>query len=239
MRIDVAFTAGERGGSAVSGRTAVVVDVLRATSTIVHALVNGAKHVIPVATVAEAAVKKNELGRDTALLCGERGGDPISGFDLGNSPPQFTRDVVAGRTLVMTTTNGTPALLSTSGARTCLVASLLNVDAVARRIVQLGNDVIIVCSGREGHFALEDAVCAGILVHRVRTAGGVRLRLDDGARAAITLAGHSQDLETTLLRSAAGRDLRRLGRGNDVTFCAQLDLHDAVPVFEQHRIELS
>ncbi len=239
MRIDVAFTPGERGGPAVSGRTAVVVDVLRATSTIVHALVNGAKHIIPVATVAEAAMKKNELGRDTALLCGERGAEPIPGFDLGNAPPEFTADVVGGRTLVMTTTNGTPALLSATGASICLVAALLNVDAVTRRIIEIGDDVMIICSGREGSFALEDAVCAGVLVHRVRAGSGRKPSLDDGAVAAMVLAGRSRDLGATLRRSAAGRALHRLGRGEDVTFCAQLDLHDAVPVFGQHRIELS
>lgn len=238
MRIDVAFTANERGSPAVSGRTAVVLDVLRATSTIVHALVNGAKRVIPVAAVEEAVAKKNELGRDTALLCGERGGEMIPGFDLGNSPLEFTRDAVAGRTLVMTTTNGTPALLAATGAGACLIAALLNVEAVAQRVVERGDDVLILCAGREGRFALEDAVCAGVLVQRVRAVGRAPLRLDDGARAAITLAGRGTSLETTLRRSAAGRGLRRIGRGDDIAFCAQLDLHNVVPVFEQHRIEL-
>ncbi|MEO5510319.1 MAG: 2-phosphosulfolactate phosphatase [Longimicrobiales bacterium] len=239
MKIDVAFTAGESGGSALTDRTAVVIDVLRATSTIVHALVNGAKHVLPVGTVAEAAMKKNELGRDTALLCGERGAEPIPGFDLGNAPAEFTAEAVGGRMLVMTTTNGTPALVATSGAKICLVAALLNVDAVARRIIEIGNDVTIVCAGREGRFALEDAVCAGVLVQRLRTARRVPLQLDDGAHAALTLASRSRDMRATLRRSAAGRALRELGRGDDVTFCAQVDLHDAVPVFEQYRIELS
>jgi 2-phosphosulfolactate phosphatase len=239
VKVDVAFTSSERGSPAVNGRTAVVVDVLRATSTIVHALVNGARNVIPVATVAEAAMKKNELGRDTALLCGERGAEPIPGFDLGNSPLEFTPDVVADRTLVMTTTNGTPALLAASGASACLVASLLNVDAVVRRIADLDNDLLIVCAGREGRFALEDAVCAGVLVQRLRTTRRAVLKLDDGARAAVALASRSRDIAGTLRRSAAGRALTRLGRSDDVTFCAQLDVHDAVPVFEQYRIELS
>jgi 2-phosphosulfolactate phosphatase len=239
VKIDVAFTSGERGGPAVNDRTAVVIDVLRATSTIVHALVNGAKHVLPVATVAEAVAKKNELGRDTALLCGERNAEPIPGFDLGNAPAEFTPETVSGLTLVMTTTNGTPALLSTSGARVCLVASLLNVSAVARRIVEIGDDVTIICAGREGRFALEDAVCAGILVRRIREARKSGVQLDDGARAALVLAGRARNLRATLKRSAAGRALYELGRGDDVTFCAQVDLHDAVPVFEQYRIELT
>ena len=238
MRIEVAFTASERGSPAAGGRTAVVLDVLRATSTIVEALVNGARRVIPVGTVEEAVAKKNELGRDAALLCGERGGRPIPGFDLGNSPLEFTADAVTGRALVMTTTNGTPALLSTTGAGVCLIGALLNVEAVAQRVADHGNDVLIVCAGREGRFAIEDAVCAGVLVQRIRAVGRAPLRLDDGARAAITLAGRG-DLTRTLQRSAAGRALRRIGRGDDIAFCAQLDRHAVVPVFEQHRIELS
>jgi 2-phosphosulfolactate phosphatase len=238
VRIDVAFTANERGSPAVSGRTAVVLDVLRATSTIVEALVNGARRIIPFSTVEEAVAKKNELGRDAALLCGERGGEKIPGFDLGNSPLEMTREAVSGRTLVMTTTNGTPALLAASGASVCLIAALLNVHAVAERVMDHGNDVLILCAGREGRFALEDAVCAGVLVQRLRAVGRAPLRLDDGARAAVTLAGRGT-LEATLQRSAAGRALRHIGRGDDVTFCAQLDLHAVVPVFEQHRIELS
>jgi 2-phosphosulfolactate phosphatase len=220
--------------------TAIVLDVLRATSTIVEALVNGARRVIPVRSVEEAVAKKNEIGRDGALLCGEREAKPIPGFDLGNSPLEMTSDAVSGRALVMTTTNGTPALLSTAGAGVCLIGSLLNVSAVAQRAVERGTDVLIVCAGREGRFALEDAVGAGILVQRIRTIGRVPLRLDDGARAAVALATRNAgNLTAILQRTAAGRALRRLGRNEDIAYCAQLDVHTAVPVFEQHRIELS
>jgi 2-phosphosulfolactate phosphatase len=240
VKVEVAFTAGERGGPTTTGRTAVVLDVLRATSSIVEALVNGARRIIPAATVEEAVAKKNELGRDAALLCGERGGRPIRGFDLGNSPLEFTPAAVSDKTLVMSTTNGTPALLSTAGAGVCLIAALLNIDAVAQRVVAEGNDVLILCAGREGRFAIEDAVAAGVLTQRIRQVGNIPLRLDDGARAAITLAGRSRgDLAAILQRSVAGRSLRRIGQGEDILFCSQLDRYTAVPVFEQHRIELS
>lgn len=240
MRVEVAFTASERSSPATDSRTAVVLDVLRATSTIVEALVNGARRVIPVATVEDAVTRKNELGRDHALLCGERGGQRINGFDLGNSPLEFTPEAVADQTLVMSTTNGTPALLAAAGAGVCLIAALLNVEAVARRVVERGEDVLIVCAGREGRFAIEDAVCAGVLVQRIRAVGKIPLRLDDAGRAAITLAGRSHgDVATILQRSAAGRALRRIGHGEDIAFCSQVDRHDVVPVFEQHRIELS
>ena len=238
MKIHVAFTSSERGPLSTAGHTSVVLDVLRATSTIVHALVNGAPRVIPVASVEDAVKRKEEIGRDASLLCGERDALPIPGFDLGNSPEEFTTEAVDGRALIMTTTNGTPALLSTAGSAATLVGSLLNVGAVARHVIALGNDVLIVCAGREGRFALEDACAAGVLAERI--AATRRVRLDDGGRAAVTLAGrYGRNLELALKRSAAGRALSRLGRGRDVTFCAQLDLHDVVPVYENYRIELS
>jgi 2-phosphosulfolactate phosphatase len=100
--------------------------------------------------------------------------------------------------------------------------------------------VLIVCAGREGRFAIEDAVSAGFLTQRIRAVGKIPLRLDDGARAAITLAARSHgDAAAILQRSAAGRALRRIGRGEDIQFCSQVDRHAVVPVFEQHRIELS
>ncbi len=240
MNVEVTFTAGELGSLANSSRTAVVIDVLRATTTIVHALVNGARRVIPARTVEEAVARRVELGRDAALLCGERDAQPIPGFDLGNSPAEFTSEAVAGRALIMTTTNGTSALLASSAAHRTLIGAFVNAEAVAKRVLELGDDVLIVCAGREGRFATEDACCAGLLTHRLGKLGGRRLHTDDAARAAMALARRGmRNLTATLSRSAAGRALHRLGRDADIAFCAQIDLHDVVPVFEQHRIELS
>ncbi|HEX6693721.1 MAG TPA: 2-phosphosulfolactate phosphatase [Longimicrobiales bacterium] len=240
MRIEVTFTAAELGNLPASGRTAVVIDVLRATTTIVHALVNGARRVIPARTVEEAVAKRMELGRDAALLCGERDAQPIPGFDLGNSPVEFTRENVADHALIMTTTNGTPALLAAGASHIALIAAFVNVEAVAKRIVELDGDVLIACAGREGRFAMEDACCAGLLIHRVNVLRGRGVRTGDSGAAALALArAGTRDLPGTLRRTAAGRALRKLDRDADVAFCAQLNLHDVVPVFEQHRIELS
>lgn len=237
MRVDVAFTPAELPRGLVTGRTVVVVDVLRATSSIVHALVNGARRVIPVATTEDAARRAGELGRDAVLLCGERDCQLIRGFDLGNSPEEFTPERVRGRTLVMTTTNGTPALLASAGSAECLVGALVNARAVAARIDAAGRDALVVCSGREGRFAYEDAFCAGVILKEVR-----RLRSgitsDDAGRAAERLVGRAEP-RTVLRATAAARRLLELGMDRDVDFCAQLHLHDAVPVFDEHRIELT
>lgn len=237
MRLDVAFTPAELPRALVTGRTVVVVDVLRATSSIVHALVNGAKRVIPVGTVEEAVRRQADLGRDAVMLCGERDCQLIPGFDLGNSPEEFTPERVAGQTLVMTTTNGTPALLAASGSAECLVGALLNARAIAQRIHERGRDALVVCSGREGRFAYEDAFCAGVIMRELRRLRP-RVRTDDAGRAAQRLVGRGS-VEGVLRRTAAARRLLELGMDRDVHFCAQLHLHDAVPAFDGHRIELT
>lgn len=234
MRIDVAFTPSEV--RSVAGRRVVVIDVLRATSTIVHALVNGARSVLPVANVAEAAAKAAQLGRDAVLLCGERDCEPIRGFQLGNSPLEFTEQRVGGMPLVMTTTNGTGALLAAAGASRCYVGALLNVDAVAERLLADGEDALLLCAGREGAFALEDALCAGRILRRAR-ALGARFRRNDAGLAAERMAGRPT-AEAVLGRTAAGRRLRELGRDEDIAFCARENLYTVVPVLEEHRIRL-
>ena len=217
-------------------RTVVVIDVLRATSTITHALVEGARSVIPVAGVDEAARKADQLGRDAVLLCGERDAVPIRGFDLGNSPLEFTRERVAGRTLLMTTTNGTAALLAATGAQAVYVAALLNVTAVADRILTENTDTLLLCAGREGAFAAEDAACAGRIARLVRRAVP-RLQGNDAMRAATTLARRPVT-PAMLAATAAGTRLREIGRRDDLVFCAREDLHNVVPVFDGHRIQL-
>ena len=236
MRLDVAFTPAEARTAGAGGRTVVVIDVLRATSTIIHALVNGARSVIPIAGVEEAARKAEQLGRDAVLLCGERDAEPIRGFHLGNSPLEFTGERVAGQTLLMTTTNGTAALLAAAGADAIYVAALLNVSAVAQRILTEKADTLLLCAGREGAFAAEDAACAGRIARLVRRALP-RLQGNDAMRAATTLASRAVT-PTMLAATAAGRRLRDIGRRDDLAFCAQEDLHNVVPVFDGHRIQL-
>ena len=238
MRVEVAFTPAELPKGGAAGRTVVVIDVLRATSTIVQALVSGARRVIPVASVEEAVRKAEELGRADVRLCGERDVLPIRGFDLGNSPEDFTPERVSGYTLVMSTTNGTRALLAATGCEQCLVGALLNAVAVAGRLAAEGRDAVLLCAGREGRFAYEDAYCAGVLLRALRqTQPGVSI--DDAGRAALRLAGRAADPLGALQRTAAARRIKEQGLARDVPFCARIDVYDVVPGFDGHRIELT
>jgi 2-phosphosulfolactate phosphatase len=222
---------------AIARRIVVVIDVLRATSTIVEALANGARSVLPVATVDEAVRKAEEIGRDTVLLCGEREGMQIRGFHLGNSPADFTRERVDGRPLIMTTTNGTGAVLASSSASRCYIGSLLNLSAVARRLLEHNEDVLLLCAGREGAFAIDDALCAGRIARRLADETKVVLG-NDAAITAVRTTTRRPIRARELARTAAGRQLRDIGLSADIAFCAQEDRHDVVPVLEEHRLRL-
>ncbi|HET9982917.1 MAG TPA: 2-phosphosulfolactate phosphatase [Longimicrobiales bacterium] len=239
MRLDVAFTPAEVAGGTVGDRSVVVIDVLRATSTMVEALANGARAIFPVENVAEAARIAGNIGRDQAVLAGERHCVRIDGFDLGNSPLEFTPERVAGRPLVMSTTNGTAALLAVAGAKRVLLGSMLNVSATAAALLEQDDAMLLVCAGREKRFALEDAICAGALCLLLYRKLGKRHNWSDSALAAAQLARrHLPRLARTLRRSAAGRQLVELGFDADVEFCASVDRYAVVPKFRDRQITL-
>lgn len=211
--IDVSFTPGNVRPTDV----ALVVDVLRAGSTIVAALAAGFERVLCTADV-EGTLRLRGPAR---VLAGERGCRAIEGFDYGNSPRAFRSAPVPD--LVLCTTNGTPAVLAAAvAAGEVLVATLLNLDAVVAAVPP-GRDVVIVCSGTDGHFALEDAYAAGRLVRRL---DGTRT---DAATAAARLAGSYADAHTPLAQSADADVLRATGQSADIGFCARECIFDVVP----------
>ena len=167
MKVHAFFAAGSVNPAEVAGGVAVVIDVIRATSTMVTAFGNGAEAVYPTVSTEDALRLASSLGRDETLLCGERKGQKIEGFDLGNSPAEYDRETVEGKRLVMSTTNGTRAFIAASTADRILAASFLNLGAVAETVtdaVAAGSPLVVVCAGKEDRFSLDDAVCAGALI---------------------------------------------------------------------------
>lgn len=248
MRIDVAFTPAEIATTDIGERIIVVVDVLRATSSIVEALANGARAVSPASGIDEAVRVAQNIGRDQVVLCGERRTLPIEGFDLGNSPGEFTAERVAGKFLVMTTTNGTSAVLAAAHARRVLIGSLLNLGAVTAALDADGGPVTVACAGREKRFALEDAVCAGLIVERLTGRSGEMAdslapagdgECSDAALAARSLSmRYADDLAALLRGTAAGRQLIEAGLEDDIDACARLDRHAVVPELHDRQITL-
>ena len=230
MRVDVALTPADASGLALEGRAAIVVDVLRATTTVVAACAAGCVRIIPVADPCAARERARLFSPDELLLAGERGGEAIAGFHLGNSPLEFTADRVRGKTILLTTTNGTAAMLTAASASSAAVAALTNVSAVARWALAHGRDLMVLCSGDDGAFSIEDAVCAGLLVSRLAATGA---DLSDGAVAALGLGRH-YGARVGDLRQASrwARRLARMGHSADLDACLRLDVTDMVPIVE-------
>lgn len=238
MRADVHFTADAIESGMVSGRTAVVIDVIRATSTMVTALAAGARVIYPTVSTEEAIKLVSSLGREDTLLCGERKGLRVEGFDLGNSPSEYTEDVVGGKRLVMSTTNGTRAFLAVTGAERILAASFLNLSAVVEALAVAEEDVVVVCAGKEDAFSLDDAVCAGHLLRGLTERTGEALETNDAAEAASHLAKDLAPREAFLRRTAAGRALVEVGLESDLSICARRDRYDLVPEMVDRTIQV-
>lgn len=238
MRVTTFFSAADVDPAEVVGSTAIVIDVIRATSSIVEALAAGARAVYPTHSTEDAIRLANSLGRDQALLCGERKGLRIDGFDLGNSPYEFTPERVADASLVMSTTNGTRAFVAAEDADRVLAASLLNLGAVAAS-VDRDDRICFVCAGKEDRFSLDDALCAGLILEAVldrREAGN--LELDDASRAILAIA-RTHEADAEVLRStAAGQALVDVGLEADLERCAEVDRHDLVPEMRDRAIRV-
>ncbi|MEX0856015.1 MAG: 2-phosphosulfolactate phosphatase [Gemmatimonadota bacterium] len=233
------LSAAEAESGDFEGRTAVVIDVIRATSTIVEALAAGAKAVYPTLATEDAIRIANSLGRDEILLCGERKGLMVPGFDLGNSPGEFVADRVEGMRLVMSTTNGTRAFLAAEDADRVLAAAFLNLSAVARSL-QGAEKVAFVCAGRDGHFSLDDALCAGLLLQELLEGVEEDARvLDDASRAVLALARSFPLTPEFLQETAAGAALVEVGLAADLLHCAERDRYDLVPEMQDRMIRLT
>ena len=239
MRIDVFFgTAGLTAGDA-AGRVVVVIDVLRASTSIATALANGARAVIPLESTDEVVMRAKAFERSEVKLAGERQMRPIPGFDLGNSPREFTREAVEGKTVLLSTTNGTAAITALQGPRDVVIGSYVNFSAVlamVRAALRGGTDIAILCAGRDKQFSLEDAACAGRFVHhamRRRT----DIAVNDAAFASMLLdRRYSDNLMRLFSASAHGRALSEAGYGDDLTDCAAIDSFPIIPIYQDRQI---
>ncbi len=236
MRIETLLAPGEIEEGLVKSKTVAIVDVLRACTTIAFAMSHGCERIIPVETVEAATKLASSLERGSALLGGEREGKRLDGFDLGNSPGEYTADLVKGKTVILTTSNGTKAITLSQGAKEILITSFVNLSAVARYISAHGcKGLTVICAGKDNRFALEDAVCAGMLINEVCKTG--ECELADGSQAALSLYRLHESSILDLLRSCEhGKYLAGIGFENDLKACARVDYLKIVPVVKDGRI---
>ncbi len=222
----------------LAGQTVVVIDVLRATTTICTALAQGARDVIPCLEIADALEVAARIGSQPFLLGGERAGLPIPGFHIGNSPSEYRPERVRDRTLIFTTTNGTRALRHAAQAARVIIGAFVNAGAVAAALASESR-IALLCAGTDGHITREDVLLAGYLVEQLSASSP---QLNDQALLARDAWQHLNDrsptatpseafswLDHELCNTAGGRNLMALGLAADITAAAQLDQFSLVP----------
>lgn len=230
MKIDVCFTPGDFNAAKYENYHAVVIDVLRATTSIATACANNCC-VIPVKTIEAAQSIKTQ--NPQVLLAGERGGLLIPGFDLGNSPYEYSQTQVAGKTIVMTTTNGTLALTKAATAPKVYIMSFVNISSILAALRQQQQNVVIICAGSEGNFSLEDTLCAGLAAERLHQTA----ELSDTAMACQAMyRDFAGDLVNRVSQSSHASYLCRIGFEKDIILCLQQDTLEITPVFAANRI---
>ena len=238
MQLDVFFTPNECKPADTAGRLVLIVDVLRASTTVATALGNGAKTVIPLLGADDVIMRSKEFSRSGVKLAGERKMLPIAGFDLGNSPQDFTTEAVEGKTILITTTNGTRALLGVQGARDIVIASYVNFTAVLAMMkvaASSNTDIAIICGGEEGSFTLEDAACAGRYVRAIPKRAA--LVLNDAASASVVIEKkYGDNIAKVFKESAHGQALESAGFGDDLTAAAKVDAYSVVPIYQDRQI---
>jgi len=234
MKIDVIPYASAIRPDLIKNRYVIVIDVLRASSVMVTALANGAKAFIPVMTVEEAGKVANSLTGEEVLLCGERDTQIIDGFHLGNSPQDYTRNKVQGKTLIFTTSNGTLALNKLAGATEILIGSFLNMNALVRKF-QTPDNVVLVCSGTNNNFSMDDAMCAALFIDEIMKKKTVALS-DFSITLLKAFRKDNGDLRKLLKDCYHLNLLKRKGFEKDVEFCLQKNSSDVVPEMKDGRI---
>lgn len=239
MQVDVFLTGQSVQEKDVAGRTAIVIDVFRASSTIVTALSNGAQSILPVADLSEAHRLADRLAPDTYLLCGERGGIKIDGYHLGNSPFEYTSSIIGGRTVILTTTNGTLALSRARSATHLIVGSFLNLSCVIQFAKEADRDVALICAGWRGRFSLEDTLCAGSMLHSLWDGSTPRFTSDSTYLTFQLYQNEQERLAETLTKCHHGQRLEKLGFASDVKYCIQQDKLPVVPIYQDKRLILA
>lgn len=218
-------------------RAIVVIDVLRATTSICAALEASAKAVIPVDEPGEAAEIWTKIGPENAVLAGERNGVKIENFTLGNSPAEFTTVTVGGKFVVLTTTNGTQVFTKTLKATSVMACALVNVSVVAKKVADLDTDLTIICSGRDGNFSIEDTLCGGMLLHLLSAVHKKELVLNDAASLALLLyRSNKTAIKQTIRQGEHGRFLESIGFDRDIDLASDIDSIPVLPILRDGRL---
>lgn len=226
MKINTIISADYIREDLIKDRVVVVIDIFRATSVITTAFMNGCKELIPVLTVEEAFEMKEKDSE--YILGGERHAIKVDGFDLSNSPLEYTKEVVSGKKIILSTTNGTRAITSCGAADKILIGAMLNADALAEELVKLGKDAVLVNSGTNGEFSMDDFICAGYIVDRILEKTN-KVELADISKAALKTYEEHNDILSYVKEARHYERMKFLGLMDDINYCIQKDIVKIVP----------
>ncbi len=239
MTVSVSLLPAEFTRVATGDEHVAVIDAFRASTSIITALANGAEKILPLSTPEEARARFAAFSENKAVLCGERGSIRIRGFTLGNSPKEYSREAVQDKIILYTSTNGAQMLNQAVYAPEVLVAGFVNCRAVVRRIARTPSSWVLACAGTNGHFSLEDAVCAGMIATRlIHLFHGKNPILNDGAHAAMSLFRcYASNLIDMGKASQQGQILSSLGLEEDLTDCLAVDAYDLIPILHDGELK--
>jgi len=239
MHVALYLTPVPFGRASLENKTVAVIDVLRSSTSICAALSAGARGVIPTDGPGEAGDMWTKIGSEMAILAGERNGVRIENFQLGNSPAEYTADTVGGKFVITTTTNGTAIFGKAFNAGPVISAALVNISAAAQRVARENRNLVIVCSGREGHFSIEDTICGGMLIDLLGERHKKELTLNDAASLALLLYRDSRhEIRKTIEQGEHGKYLTSIGFASDVTLASEVDSIPVLPILKDGRLIL-
>lgn len=230
MTIDVVISADDIKNDVIKGKTVIVIDMLRATSVITTAVANGCSKVIPVLTI-EEAVDIAQDNKDEYILGGERKALKIEGFDCSNSPLEYTKDVVKNKTIVITTSNGTRAIKGCEDAKNILIGAMINAKAVAKKAMELNNDVVLVNAGTYGQFSMDDFICSGYMIDCMISMSDYKIGLSDIATTAHYIYENNKDIIGFVKNASHYKRIMDLKLYDDLDYCCKKDVIDVVPEY--------
>ncbi|MFV9510805.1 2-phosphosulfolactate phosphatase [Tepidibacillus sp. LV47] len=231
MYVDVIPTVDEMKVETLYKKTVIIVDIFRTTTTMITALANGVKWIIPVETIGQAKTMKNI--KSSVLLAGDRFSKKIQEFDLGNSPLEYISSTMKDKKIIMTTTNGTRAMQKAGRAEHILIGGFINGDSCISEALKLKRDLVILCVGNRNEFALEDGLAAGFFIDLLLKKSDQSYEINDFGKAVYGMYKYYEDkLPDILKNTETGKKLTQLGFTEDIDFSSQLNLYSISPIYD-------
>lgn len=230
MKVDIIISADDISESKIENKIVVVIDMFRATSVIVTALNNGSKEVIPYLTIEETLKNANKFRREEYVLGGERKAVKIEGFDLSNSPLEYTREKVENKSILMTTTNGTRTLTKSSTAKRVLIGAMINAKAVAETLIEINEDVVIINAGTNGNFSMDDYICSGYIINEMLKKDQYLVLTDIAKTANMIYEGH-KDILSYVKNASHYSVMKSLSLDKDIEYCIKKSIINQVPEY--------